>query len=73
MTNVLTSVLAVFSAIVSWIAETMGDLVPIFWDAAANDGTGGLTFFGVLAVGGLAISVCLLILNIVQGFLHFRG
>ncbi len=33
MTSVLTSILAVFSAIGSWIVQAVQDMIPIFWNA----------------------------------------
>lgn len=69
---VLTAVLGVFSAVGEWIASGMKDLIPIFWTEGTG-GEGSLTFFGVLAVAGLAFSVIFLLLGIVAGFLHFRG
>lgn len=71
MTNVLTDVLAIFSGVGDWIAEAVQALIPMFYIA---DGEGaGLTFLGVLAVAGLAISVVFLIIGVIQNFLHFRG
>ena len=66
--NVLESVLGVFDAVGTWIGDAFTALVPVFYDAQT-----GLTFMGVLAIAGLAISVTLLLLNIIQNFLHFRG
>jgi hypothetical protein len=34
---------------------------------------GALTFLGVLAVAGLAVSVVFLLMGVVSNFLHFRG
>lgn len=65
--NVLTAVLDVLESIASWVVESMSTLTTMFY------GEGGLTFYGILAVAGLGISVCLLFLNIIQNFLHFRG
>lgn len=72
MTGVIEAVLAVFDMIGNWIGGAFENLIPIFW-TATEGGAGSLTFMGVLAVAGLAISVVLLLLNIVQRFLHFRG
>ena len=66
--TVLDSVLAVFESISEWMVTAFQSITPMFYDT-----TNGLTFLGVLAVAGLAISVILLIIGIVQGFLHFRG
>ena len=68
MTNVLNSVLEVFTAVGDWIAEAVQALIPMFYVPET-----GLTFMGVLAVAGLAFSVIFLVLGIIQNFLHFRG
>lgn len=65
--TVLESIFAVFSAVGEWIVEAVTALIPMFY------AEGALTFLGVLAVAGLAISVVFLLLNIIQNFLHFRG
>lgn len=66
--TVLTSVLAVFTAIGEWIVATIPDLLAMFYVEAT-----GLTFLGVLAVAGLGLSVIFLVIGIIQNFLHFRG
>ena len=65
--TVLESVLTTLEAIAQWVVESMGTLTSMFY------AEGSLTFYGILAVAGLGISVCLLFLNIIQNFLHFRG
>lgn len=67
MNGVLQAILDVFSNVGTWIAESVNDLMPMFY------GESGLTFLGVLAVAGLAFSVVFLIIGIIQNFLHFRG
>lgn len=71
--GVLTNVLEVFSGIGEWISTAVNDLVPMFYTAGSDGGAGELTFLGVLAVAGLAISVVFLIIGVIQNFLHFRG
>ena len=68
MTGVLGAILSVFSGVADWISEAVTALIPMFYDAET-----GLTFLGVLAVAGLAISVAFLIIGVIQNFLHFRG
>lgn len=70
MTNVLTDILEIFSGVGEWIADAVNSLVPMFYTTGEG---GGLTFLGVLAVAGLAISVVFLIIGVIQNFLHFRG
>ena len=67
--GVLEKILEVFSGIGTWIADSVTDLIPMFWNSA--DST--LTFLGVLAVAGLSFSVVFLIIGLIQNFLHFRG
>lgn len=71
---VLNSILEVFSSVGEWIAEAVTALIPMFYNANPAEGeAAGLTFLGVLAVAGLAISVVFLIIGVIQNFLHFRG
>lgn len=66
--TILESVLDVFDAISTWIVGAVTNVMPMFYVAET-----GLTFLGVLAVAGLAISVIFLIIGVIQNFLHFRG
>ena len=68
MSTVLDSILAVFTAVGTWITTAVQNIIPMFYVAET-----GLTFLGVLAVAGLAFSVVFLIIGIIQNFLHFRG
>lgn len=72
MTDVLTAVLAVFTAVGEWIPTAIQKMIPIFWTTGA-EGAGSLTFMGVLAVAGLAFSVVFLVIGLIQRFLHFAG
>lgn len=73
LTAVLTSILAVFTAIGEWFSTAFTKLIPIFWTAGSGSESGSLTFMGVLAVCGLGMSVIFLIIGIIQKFLHFAG
>lgn len=68
MTNVLDAILAVFMSVAEWISGAVTSLIPMFYVAET-----GLTFLGVLAVAGLAISVVFLIIGVIQNFLNFRS
>ena len=71
--NVLSSILDVFDAIGQWFSTFVPTLFSLFWTAGSNGAAGELTFLGVLAVAGLAISIVFLVLGLIQNFLHFRG
>lgn len=66
--DILTAILAVFTAIGTWIGTSVTAIMPMFFVAET-----GLTFLGVLAVSGLGFSVIFLIIGLIQNFLHFRG
>lgn len=66
--NVLEAILAVFTAVGTWIGTAVTSLIPMFYTAET-----GLTFLGVLAVASLGFSVIFLIIGIIQRFLHFGG
>ena len=77
--TVLNSILDVFSSIGEWFASFVPTLTGLFWKPAVISPSEGvisearLTFLGVLAVAGLAISVVFLVIGLIQNFLHFRG
>lgn len=71
--TVLDAVLLVFSAIGEWFSDFIPTLFRLFWTDGASGEPGELTFLGVLAVAGLAVSVIFLIIGLIQNFLHFRG
>lgn len=66
--ELITNIMAVWTAIATWITSTLGELVEVFYVPET-----GLTFMGILAVAGLGMSVIFLVMGIIQGFLHFRG
>jgi hypothetical protein len=71
--TVLGSILAVFDAVGEWFSTFVPTLFALFWTPGAEGAAGELTFLGVLAVAGLAISVVFLVMGLIQNFLHFRG
>lgn len=66
---VITAITGVFTAIATWITETIPNVTEVFFSAES----GQLTFLGVLAVVALGISIFFLLMGLVQNFLHFRG
>lgn len=68
MENVITSITAVFTAIMEWISDALTVITPIFYGAET-----GLTFLGTLTVMGLGISIFFLLVGVISNFLHFRG
>lgn len=71
--GVITAITGVFEAIGNWFVTFIPQLIAIFWTEGTGDTAGSLTFLGVLAVVGLAISVFFLIMGLIQNFLHLRG
>lgn len=71
--DVLTQIFSVFSEFTTWIKNAVPTLISLFYTAPSGDGAGSLTFLGVLAVCGLAMSVVFLLIGIIQRFLHFAG
>ena len=72
-TTVLDAILDVFDSLGQWFVNFVPTLFALFWNAGNGETTGSLTFLGVLAVAGLAISVVFLVVGLIQNFLHFRG
>lgn len=67
MTNVLTSILAVFDEVATWFADAINSLIPMFYEAET-----GLTFLGVLSVASLAIAIVLMLVRVIGDFIAFR-
>lgn len=67
------AVTGVFGSIGDWIITFLQSLVKLFWTEGSGDTTGQLTFFGILAIIGLAISVFFLLMRVVENFLHLRS
>lgn len=65
--SVISAITAVFTAVMEWIITAITAVVAVFWTGEA------LTFMGVLAVVGLAISIFFLLLGLIQNFLHLRS
>lgn len=65
--TVLGAVLDVFSSVGTWLTDSITAMIPMFY------AEGSLTFIGILAVAGLAISVCFLLLKVITSFLRFQG
>ena len=67
MTTVIEAIVAVWNAIMTALVNLMSTAQGIFWL------DGALTFLGTLSVIGVTISFVLLVINIIQNFLHLRG
>lgn len=67
MTEVVSVVFAVFTAIIEWLVTAVTTVVTIFYSAS-----GGLTFIGVLTLCALGIAVALLLVNIIRSMIRFR-
>lgn len=63
----------VWGEIMQWITTSLGSVQVVFYDATANGGEGALTFLGTLAIVSVAIGIALLLVGIVQNFLHLRS
>lgn len=66
ITEVWTEVLAVLTTMLASVQN-------IFYTAGTGDEAGELTFLGILAVITVAISICFLVISVVENFLKFRG
>lgn len=65
----LTTIVGTFTEIIQWIIGALKLVVGLFWE----DATSTLTFFGILAIAALGISIFFLLMRVVQNFLHFRA
>lgn len=62
----------VWTEVLSVLTTMLGSVQNIFYTAGSN-GEGELTFLGILAVITVAISICFLVISVVENFLKFRG
>lgn len=70
MVNAITSV---WSEILDWIMEALASAQDVFYTVPVDGGAGSLTFLGILAVIGLAISIVFLVIGVIQNFLRLRS
>lgn len=71
--SLITAMTEVFGGVGQWIITFLQSLIPLFWTEGAGDSPGKLTFFGILAGVGLAISVFFLLMRVVENFIHLRS
>lgn len=69
--DLLSAIFEVFDAVSTWFVGFVDGITGMFYNSGADGGQ--LTFFGVLALVGLSISVIFLIIGLISNFLHFRG
>ena len=67
MTTVVTSILAVFTAITEWFTSTLADVGVLFYTAES-----GLTFIGTISVIGVAIGVTLMVIAMIRSLLRLQ-
>lgn len=66
--DVVTAIMAIFTALGNWFVSTITSMLPIFYSDAS-----GLTILGVLACCGLGVGVIFLVIGFIQRFFHWRG
>lgn len=64
--------LSVFSIIGNRIISLLNQMVSLFWTVSPN-GTGSLTFLGIVSLVSLGLSVVFLLIKVVSRFMHFAG
>ena len=67
-TSVIGAIVGAWSEIMAGIVELFAPAEALFWSAS-----NGLTFLGGLAVISVAIGVVMLVIGIIQNFLHLRS
>ena len=66
--NVIQSIVSAWSDVMEGIVALFQPAEALFWSTES-----GLTFLGGLAVIGVAIGVVMMVVGIIQNFLHLRG
>jgi hypothetical protein len=67
MTGVIESVFNVFSAVATWISETIPSLTSMLYNA-----TDGLTVLGTMAIASLSVSIAFMLIGIIIRFFQFK-
>lgn len=65
MVQHITEILTSFG---QWVVSSLQSIIPVFYDSE-----NGLTIFGILALGSLAIGIFMMLIGVLQNFLHFRS
>ena len=68
MLDVSSAVFEIFDAVLAWLLGAVQNMIPLFYDSGT-----GLTFLGVLAICGLALSCAFLVIRLIQNFLRWRS
>ena len=63
----------VWGEIMSFIVTIFTNMSQVFWDTTANDGAGGLTFVGIMAIIMAGVALVLLVFNLIRSFFPLRG
>lgn len=51
----------------TWIVSSLQSIIPVFYDSES-----GLTIFGILSLGALAIGIFMMLIGTLQNFMGFR-
>ena len=64
--DLIQSILTIWTAISTWFISTMGELLGIFYDP-----TTGITILGIMAFAGIGVGLIFLLLGLVRKFFKF--
>ena len=63
----------VWGELMSFIVTIFTNMSQVFWDTTANEGAGGLTFVGIMAIIMAGVALVLLVFNLIRSFFPMRG
>ena len=63
----------VWGEIMSFIVTIFTNISQVFWDSAANEGAGELTFVGIMAIIMAGVALIMLVFNLIRSFFPMRG
>lgn len=63
----------VWGEIMSFFVTIFTNISQVFWDTTANEGAGGLTFVGIMAIIMAGVALILLVFNLIRSFFPMRG
>lgn len=68
MTDIVSAVTAVFTAVADWFMSSLPNVVNLFYTAPVGDTPGSLTFLGVTALISTGIAMILMFVRIIGEF-----
>lgn len=70
--DIVTAVTGVWTALSTWIVDSMESILALFYTAGTSTTPGSLTILGVLVVVAVGIAIFMLLMNTIISFFQLR-